>query len=90
MDSKLFRVSILTPTQLVYEGLVTSLIAPAYLGYMGVLANHAPIIAALIPGKIILRGKQGESKILFSKGKGFLEVLRNNAVILADSIEPSV
>lgn len=87
MDDKLFHVSIITPDKTIYEGRVQSLIAPGELGYLGILANHAPLITNLVPGKIILREKPDETNVLYSNGKGILEVLKNNVDILIDSVE---
>jgi len=70
----------------VYEGRVSSLIAPGELGYLGVLANHAALITNLIPGKISFRDGSNKLTTIDSKGKGFLEVLNNNATLLLDSI----
>lgn len=84
---KSFHVSIVTPDKTIFEGRAQSLIAPAELGYLGVLANHAPLITNLSPGKIILKEKSAETIIFHSSGNGILEVLKNNVSILADSIE---
>jgi F0F1-type ATP synthase epsilon subunit len=58
------------------------LIARSKLGYLGVLADHAPIIAALADGKITATDDSGKTNIFDSKGGGFLEVVKNKAVIL--------
>jgi F-type H+-transporting ATPase subunit epsilon len=79
---KLFNLYIVSPGKIEYEGAVSSLIAPATLGYLGVLANHAPLVAGLTGGKIIVKEKSGETKIFYSDSKGFLEVLRNNVTLI--------
>lgn len=87
MTGKTFKVSIITPRRIVYDGQVSSLIAPAELGYLGVLVNHAPLIANLVPGKIIVRDPSDRTRIFHSPGKGTIEVLENNVSLLIDSIE---
>ncbi len=87
MIGKSFKVSISTPQRTVYEGQVLSLIVPAELGYLGVLVNHAPLIANLVPGKIIVKETPDTSKIFYSKSRGIIEVLQNNTDILVDSVE---
>ncbi|MFA5276044.1 MAG: ATP synthase F1 subunit epsilon [Candidatus Omnitrophota bacterium] len=82
---KAFRVSIVTPLEEVYSGEAVSLIVPAYEGYLGVLANHAPLIAQLVPGKIILRSSSKEPALIISKNGGLLEVSDNNVNIILDS-----
>jgi F-type H+-transporting ATPase subunit epsilon len=81
-----FNLNITTPDRTVYEGSVSSLIAPGELGYLGILANHRPIVAKLGPGKIILKDEKGKSSIYRSEGSGFLEVLNNRANLLLDSV----
>jgi len=83
---KVFEVNIITPDKSIYKGEAFSLIVPAELGYLGVLANHAPLIANLVPGKITIREASKKLTTLDSKGKGFLEVSRNNATLLLDNI----
>jgi len=87
MIGKSFKVSISTPRRTLYEGQVLSLVVPAELGYLGVLVNHAPLIANLVPGKIILRETSDNPKIFDSTSKGIMEVLENNVSILIDSEE---
>jgi len=83
-----FNVNISTRDASIYEGRVVSLVAPGEMGYLGVLANHAPLITTLVPGKIALRNESGTKTIFRSKGNGFLDVLKNNVTILLDSAEP--
>lgn len=90
MIGKTFKLSVITPHRIVYEGQLSSLIAPAELGYLGVLLNHAPIVANLIPGKIIIKDSSDRTRIFHSTGKGIIEALENNVSILVDSIESSI
>ncbi|MFH0771131.1 MAG: F0F1 ATP synthase subunit epsilon [Candidatus Omnitrophota bacterium] len=89
-NDRVLRVSIVTPFKIAYEGQVSSLIVPGELGYLGVLVNHAPLIADLVPGKIIVRDTSNRTSIFHSAGKGIIEVLENNVNILVDSIESSI
>ncbi|MBI3333232.1 MAG: F0F1 ATP synthase subunit epsilon [Candidatus Omnitrophica bacterium] len=86
MADKGFALEILTPEKTVFSAEVISLIAPAAAGYLGVLANHAPLVATLTPGKIICRDPGGTPRTLHSTGSGFLEVHHNRATILLDEI----
>lgn len=79
---KAFQLTIISPEKSIYKGRAVSLIAPAYLGYLGVLADHAPLIAGLQKGKIIFREEQGEQRVFSCDDKGYLEVLKNNVTIL--------
>jgi F-type H+-transporting ATPase subunit epsilon len=80
--SKVFQVGIYSHTETLYEGGVIGLVAPVESGYLGVLANHAPLVAKLTAGKITLRLPAGESKEIASSSGGFLEVINNQATLL--------
>ena len=84
-----FHLSVLTPEKSVLEQDVAYIQAPGIAGYLGVLAHHAPLIAALAPGKLTVREPSG-SEMTYALSGGFLEVSDNKAVILADSLEPSL
>ncbi len=79
---KPFNLIIISPDKIEYEGKVISAVVPAALGYLGILANHAPLAANLASGKIILQEESGERKIFYHKSKGFLEILKNNVTII--------
>ncbi len=80
--AKSFDLNILTPEKTVYEGKVVSLIVPAALGYLGVLADHAPLAANLAKGKVSIKKESGESWTLNLEENGFIEVLKNKVTIL--------
>lgn len=83
----MYKLSIVTPEKKFYEDEVNSIIAPGSLGYLGILTDHAPLITELVSGKLTVKDTKGQEKIFAISG-GFLEVLKNNVTILADSIEP--
>jgi F-type H+-transporting ATPase subunit epsilon len=83
----LFRLSVVTPEKTVFEQEARSIIAPGSEGYLGILTNHAPLITALIPGKLTVTDTEDRSSDYALSG-GFLEVSRNIVTILADAIEP--
>jgi len=84
---KTFKLNIMTPEEAVFKGEVYSLVVPASLGYLGVLADHAPIITNLKAGKIILKENSGKETVIHNKAKGFLEVGNNKAIMLLDSVD---
>jgi F-type H+-transporting ATPase subunit epsilon len=81
-----FTVALLTPEKTVLSAEVVSLVAPGSQGFLGVLANHAPLITALGPGPLTLRYPDGRVEVVCVSG-GFLEVSHNRAVVLADAVE---
>ncbi|MCX5714929.1 MAG: hypothetical protein NT033_09080 [Candidatus Omnitrophica bacterium] len=82
---KVFHVEIVTPAGLAYSKDIVSLIVPAQMGYLGVLANHAPLLCNLRKGKITLIDSSRKSVDLETKGSGFIEVLKNKVTILLES-----
>ena len=83
-ESLTFKV--VTPERTVVDGLpIRSLIVPSTGGYLGVLPDHAPMIASLRIG--VVKYRDGESYKKMAVSGGFLEVANNQAVILADSAE---
>jgi F-type H+-transporting ATPase subunit epsilon len=80
--SKIFQVGIYSSDQILYEGEAISLMVPSVLGYLGVLAGHAPLIAKLSSGKITIQTRQGNTRVIDSSVGGFLQVLHNQATIL--------
>lgn len=83
----MFRLSVVTPEKVVFEQSARSIIAPGSEGYLGILTNHAPLITALIPGKLTVTDANDVVQEYALSG-GFLEVSNNLVTILADSIEP--
>ena len=79
-----FHVNITTQDKVVYNADAVSLVAPGEMGYLGVLAHHAPLIASLVPGKITVRDAFGEAFSFKSTGSGFLEVSNNNAHLVLE------
>ena len=76
-----FHLSILTPSGNVYENDIESLVAPGANGSFGVLADHAPLLSATIPG--ILKVK-GETEELFAVGIGVVEINKDGVNFLVD------
>lgn len=80
--SALFHLDILSEEKTVFSGEISSLIVPAEYGYLGVLAEHTPIIAHLVKGQIIWRDKEGNPGKISCDNTGFLEVQRNKASLI--------
>ena len=81
-----FTLSIVTPEHILFEEEVESIIVPGALGYLGVLANHAPLITPIEPGRLTVR-KSSSTEIIMAISGGFLEVSHNKATVLADAVE---
>ncbi len=82
----MFSLSIVTPEKIFYENEVSSLIAPGIEGYLGILTDHAPLITAIIPGKVSIKDNTQKEMVL-AVSNGFLEVSSNSATLLVDAVE---
>jgi F-type H+-transporting ATPase subunit epsilon len=83
----LFKLAVVTPERPVIDQEARSIIAPGSEGYLGILTDHAPLITALIPGKLSVTD-QSNHETFYAISGGFLEVSHNVVTILADAIEP--
>jgi len=83
----MYTLTIVTPEEVIFEDEVVSIVAPGSEGYLGILTDHAPLITALVPGKLTVKDKGGGESV-FSLSGGFLEVSNNVATVLADAVEP--
>lgn len=79
------RLQIITAEREVFAGEVDALVAPGVAGELGILPNHAPLITVLQPGELMVRVSGEESYLALSGG--YLEVLGDQVIILADAAE---
>lgn len=79
-------VEIVTGKQVVYQkDDVSMVVAPGADGSLGILPNHAPLVTLLHGGELRVKSGSGEEALLVNGG--FLEVVNNKVVILADTAE---
>lgn len=79
--AKNFHLDILTPAGKVYSGDVWHVRAPGAGGDFGVLADHAPMMAGLSPGRLRV-DMPDQSYDFYAIGRGYFEVHGNHAVVL--------
>jgi len=79
------RCEIVSQDRRVFEGDVDIVIAPGTSGEMGILPNHAPLLANLDFGVIKLRHSGGED--VFTVSGGVMDVQPDIVTILADVAE---
>jgi F-type H+-transporting ATPase subunit epsilon len=78
-----FPVEVLTPEGKVFEDEVEMVSTRTTTGSIGVLANHAPLMAILEPTE--LRLYKSDSEIIrFAQGEGYLQVVDNSALVLVE------
>jgi F-type H+-transporting ATPase subunit epsilon len=78
-----FQVEVLTPDGEVFNEEVEMVSTRTVVGSIGVLANHAPLLATLDPTE--LRLYRSESEIVrFAQSEGYLQVAGNHALLLLE------
>jgi F-type H+-transporting ATPase subunit epsilon len=81
-----YPLTVVTPEGVVYEGPVTEIILRGSEGELGVLAHHIPLVTAVLPCVLHIIEQDGSTR-RFALGGGFLEVGREETVVLADTAE---
>lgn len=82
----MFKLKIVTPDQLFFEGEVEHVMAPGYNGYLGILENHAPFVTPVTKGDLTWREPGGKTSVVKVEG-GFLEVSKNRVLVLTDKVQ---
>jgi len=78
-----FGVEILTPEGEVFSGEVSQVSTRTAGGEIGILANHAPLLAALRPAELRLYEGEGEPR-RYAQAHGWLQVFANHARLLVE------
>jgi F-type H+-transporting ATPase subunit epsilon len=78
-----FPVEVLTPEGKVFEDEVEMVSTRTTTGSIGVLANHAPLMAILEPTELRLY-KSDTDVVRFAQGEGYLQVVDNSALVLVE------
>jgi F-type H+-transporting ATPase subunit epsilon len=80
------RLEVITAEREVLSEDVEVVVAPGMEGQLGILPRHAPLLTVLVPGELRARKPGGEELVLALSG-GFLEVLPDRVIVLADAAE---
>jgi len=87
--AKSFKVIIVTPDKTAFEGDAVSATIPGLAGYLGVWANHAPLVAAVVPGMVTLRIDDAGNTKFLAVGTGFVEISDNVINLMTETCEAS-
>ena len=89
------RVEILTPEGQVFDGEVAMVSTRTKTGSLGILANHAPLMAMLDPTELALyENKEDglnanrEAATRFAQSEGYLQVADNRVLVLVEDAIP--
>jgi F-type H+-transporting ATPase subunit epsilon len=83
-----FSVEVLTPEGEIFNGEVVQLSTRTVDGELGVLANHVPVLAGLMPNRLRLRVSESEVEE-YAQSHGVLQVFANHAQVLLEEAIPT-
>lgn len=83
----MFEVEVLTPEGEVWGGEVRQVSTRSEGGELGILANHAPLLAALRPTELRLHVSDSET-VRYAQAHGWLQVFGNRARLLVEEAIP--
>jgi F-type H+-transporting ATPase subunit epsilon len=78
---------LVSPARLLFSGDVASVQIPGTEGEMTIMAQHAPVLATLKPGVVVVAKDGGTSEKIFVRG-GFAEVNASGLTVLAETAIP--
>lgn len=86
MADNTFMLEIVTPERILFKDEAQFLVAPGVDGEIGVMKNHAPLVAALKIGVLRYTNSVGKSNRIAMSG-GFVEIIDNTGRIIAETAE---
>ena len=82
------QVSIVSPYGSVFTGEASRVKAPGFDGGLEILSRHAPMIASMEAGAVVLTLPDSE-RLTYATSGGFVEVLGDVVTILGETVEPA-
>jgi len=86
MAQKTIKFEIVTPERVVLRAEVLQISVPTTTGEITVLPDHIPLVSILQPGVIEVKRLDNVREVMSVSG-GFIEVMKDKVVILADTAE---
>jgi F-type H+-transporting ATPase subunit epsilon len=78
-----FHLEIVSPEAVLWSGEAAMLVTRTTEGELGILANHQPLMGALVPWSAVITPASGPKVVLAVRG-GFLQVVANRVTLLTD------
>lgn len=84
-NNKLFQLQVISPDRIFFDGEADMIEVKTSEGEMGIFKHHIPLTAILSPGILNIKknGEEKEAALL----DGFIEILGDKIIILAESCE---
>ncbi|MFZ2361221.1 MAG: F0F1 ATP synthase subunit epsilon [Anaerolineae bacterium] len=80
------RFEFISQERIILQDDVNMVIAPGASGVLGILPRHAPLMAVIAPGELVVK-KDGQEDRYYAVGGGFMEVRPDKVILLARSGE---
>ena len=80
------KLEVVSPDAVVYQADIHMLVVRAVDGEIGILPNHLPMIASIVPCAMRVKYEDGREELI-ACGGGFMEVLNNKITVLASCAE---
>ena len=78
---------VLTPEGEVFDGYLEQLNTKTQVGEIGILAQHVPVLARLVPSELRLHHSESEVD-RYATAEGWLQVFANRAIVLVSEALP--
>ncbi|MGF7158446.1 F-type H+-transporting ATPase subunit epsilon [Rhodoligotrophos appendicifer] len=85
--AELLHFELVSPERLLFSGEVAEVTVPGSEGEFTVLVRHAPLVATLKPGLLVIRKESGAPEKIFLRG-GFAEINPRGLTVLAEEAIP--
>lgn len=83
--AEIFKIKIITPDRIFYEGETDFVEFTTAAGDVGVYAKHIPMTTVLAPGAVVIH--KGEEETVAAVHSGFAEILNDRITFLAEVAE---
>ena len=83
--AEIFKIQIITPDRIFYEGEADFLEFTTMAGEIGVYAKHIPMTTVLAPGVVVIH--KGEEETVAAVHAGFAEILGDQVTLMAEIAE---
>jgi F-type H+-transporting ATPase subunit epsilon len=80
------RFEFISQERIILQDDVNMVVAPGAGGVLGILPRHAPLMAVIAPGELVVK-KEGQEDRFYAVGGGFMEVRPDKVILLARSGE---
>ncbi len=80
------RFEFISQERIILQEDVSMVIAPGAGGVLGILPRHAPLMAVIVPGELVVK-REGQEDQYYAVGGGFMEVRPDKVILLARSGE---